>query len=67
MAIIRIYCECGKEIFQDMPEQMRKTTTIWFLEQVAQCSNCLMKFVAELPTPRPAPVVEQGELRLPNA
>ena len=44
MGRVKFYCDCGKELFVLMPEEMkRETTTIKDLERTATCSDCILE------------------------
>ena len=44
MAKVLIYCDCGKQIWQDATD-LRKVCTIATAEEAAQCSDCVMEQV----------------------
>ena len=44
MGRVKFYCDCGKELFVLMPEEMkREVTTIKDLERTATCSDCILE------------------------
>lgn len=43
---IKCFCkECGKEIFPNMDEEMKETTTVAELERSCICTDCELKEV----------------------
>lgn len=47
MGKVKIFCECGKEIWQELPDWKKKSLTIWQLERFAMCSDCILEEVKE--------------------
>lgn len=44
---IKFFCKiCGKEIFQGMSDEIKKTQTVYEVEQDCICSDCLEQFYA---------------------
>ena len=46
MGIVKFFCECGKEIWQEL-DAHRKDMTILEAEKLASCSDCLLKKLRE--------------------
>lgn len=45
---VRFFCiKCGKELWKEMSEEMKKTTTIKEAEETAVCSDCFMGLFKE--------------------
>ena len=40
----KFFCnKCGKEIFQDMENSQKETTSVAEIEKVCECSDCMFK------------------------
>ena len=41
---VKFFCnECGKEIFKEMEDETKETTTIAEIEEQCLCGNCIVK------------------------
>lgn len=44
----KFFCDkCGREIFQHMNEEQKRTTTIAEIEEICVCSDCALKEAKE--------------------
>ena len=42
--MIIILCDgCGKRLFEHMSENHKKTSTLWEIEQLSICSDCMLR------------------------
>ena len=42
MGVVKIFCDCGKEIWAQMDKYDRDNATVKHLEETAECADCVM-------------------------
>jgi hypothetical protein len=47
MAKVKIFCDCGTEIWQDLPDFTKDRVTLGEAEALAECSDCVMAKVLD--------------------
>ena len=47
MSRVRFFCDCGKEIWDELPEYQKSTLTIAEAEASCICSDCILNRVIE--------------------
>jgi len=45
MGKVKIFCDCGKEIWQELPD--KDDYKIGYIEKQAECSDCILKRLRE--------------------